>query len=418
MPSILDPITSSPGWQLLQSLDQRLSTQEDLSQSQPVDTVALVHALRKSGVDASLASALASQIELRRHARTKFGDFASSMVFTRDGLEQATRMTVAAHHAGRFRDGGASFVADLGCGIGSDSLAIAGLGLRVLAVDIDPDAAAAAAVNLRAFDSAEVQQGDIGDLSFDDLRRRGVDAVFTDPARRSGSHKGGARITAPQKWSPPLSTVLGWADVISRVGVKVAPGLPYDAIPCDWHAQWVSVDGDLVEASLWSPALSPEGPGRSALVISGGHAHVLRDTSSSSPNDAASAVEVGDLADMIAEPDPAVIRAGGLATLANDLGLHIVSEKIAYLSANDIAPSPFLTRFQVLDVVPLKAKAIANWCHAHDIKSLEIKKRGVNIDPAALRKSLKLQGSQSISVILTRIMGRHRAIFVQRCTIK
>ena len=47
-------------------------------------------------VDPELASAVLTQTELRRRARTKFGDRAATMLFTRDGLEQATRPDVAA----------------------------------------------------------------------------------------------------------------------------------------------------------------------------------------------------------------------------------------------------------------------------------------------------------------------------------
>ena len=146
-------------------------------------------------------------------------------------------------------------------------MAIAGLGMNVLAVDIDPDTAGAVAANLRAFEGSEVRLGDVTDLDMDELAAEGVDAIFADPARRTGASRGSARITDPEQWSPPLSLALGWASTIDRVGIKVAPGIAYEHIPSSWHAQWVSVGGDLVEASLWSPALAPEGRGRSCLLL-------------------------------------------------------------------------------------------------------------------------------------------------------
>src|SRR5690606_5063039 len=69
----------------------------------------------------------------------------------RAGLEQATRLGVAARHAGRMRRAGISRVADLGCGIGGDALAFAGAGLGVMAVDADEVTAAIAAYNLAPF---------------------------------------------------------------------------------------------------------------------------------------------------------------------------------------------------------------------------------------------------------------------------
>ena len=49
-----------------------------------------------------------------------------------------------------------------------------------------------------------------------------------------------------------------------------------------------------------------------------------------------------------------------------------------------------------------------------DAGSVEIKKRGADIDPDALRKSLKLSGVGQATVIATRVDGRHRAIVCRR----
>ena len=70
------------------------------------------------------------------------------MFFTRDGLEQASRPEVADYHASRFVQAGVHRVIDIGCGIGSDSLAFARAGLEVLAVDVDPVTAVVAQANL------------------------------------------------------------------------------------------------------------------------------------------------------------------------------------------------------------------------------------------------------------------------------
>ena len=407
--STLTPILSSPGWELLESLQSRL-------ESDPMPLRDLGSALRASGVAPDLAAAVLTQLALRQAARTKFGPVASHMVFTRDGLEQATRLLVAARHAQRFRDAGATRVADLGCGIGADALAIAGLGMDVLAVDIDPDAAGAAAANLRDFEGSQVRLGDVMDLDMAELAGEGVDAIFADPARRTGASRGSARITDPQRWSPPLGTVLGWASTIERVGVKVAPGVSYDVIPAHWHAQWVSVDGDLVEASLWSPALAPEGAGRSCLLLNeAGAAHRLSSPTGTAANTPAELVEVAPLGALVAEADPAVIRSGLLGELARQTGAGIVSDRIAYLTGDDLPDSPFYDRFEVLEVTNLRAKAISAALTSRDAGGVEIKKRGADINPDALRKSLKLGGgSQQLTVIATRIAGRHRAIICRR----
>ena len=407
--STLTPILSSPGWELLASLQARQETN-------PIPLRELGGALRASGVEAELAAAVLTQLALREAARTKFGPVASHMVFTRDGLEQATRLVVAVRHAQRFRDAGATRVADLGCGIGADALAIAGLGLDVLAVDIDPDAAGAAAANLRDFEGSQVRLGDVMDLDIAELAAEGVDAIFADPARRTGASRGSARITNPEAWSPPLSAVLRLARTTDRVGVKVAPGIAHDLIPADWHAQWVSVGGSLVEASLWSPALAPEGRGRSCLLLDeAGAAHSLASPCGEAANAPAERVEVAPLGAIIAEADPAVIRSGLLACLAQRVGAGIVSDKIAYLTGDDVPDSPFYDRFEVLEVTNLRPKAIAAALRSRDAGAVEIKKRGADINPEDLRQSLKLRGeTKDLTVIATRLEGRHRAVICRR----
>src|SRR5262249_59914167 len=104
-------------------------------------------AMRTLGFDATLASAALTQVSLRRLAEAKFGPDAAHMFFTRTGLEQATRREVADRRAARLAAAGVASIADLGCGIGSDTLAFARAGLTGRAGDADPVAAAVAAAN-------------------------------------------------------------------------------------------------------------------------------------------------------------------------------------------------------------------------------------------------------------------------------
>ena len=101
-----------------------------------------------------LAAAAVTQVVLRRRATTKFGAAAARLFFTREGLEQASRPAVAAHHAERMLAAGVRRVVDLGCGIGTDAMAFARAGLEVVAVDSDPLTAEVAAANLRSLDVA------------------------------------------------------------------------------------------------------------------------------------------------------------------------------------------------------------------------------------------------------------------------
>ncbi|MGL4255519.1 MAG: SAM-dependent methyltransferase, partial [Microbacterium sp.] len=122
----LTALLTPQGLQLLDALPP-IETADDVART--------VSRLRKDGHSPDLVSAVVTQSRLRRRAEAKFGPFAARMLFTRAGLEQATRLGIAARHAVRFRDEGLNRVADLGCGIGGDALGLAGLGLSVAAVD-------------------------------------------------------------------------------------------------------------------------------------------------------------------------------------------------------------------------------------------------------------------------------------------
>ncbi|MCU1523577.1 MAG: SAM-dependent methyltransferase, partial [Microbacteriaceae bacterium] len=51
---------------------------------------------------------------------------------------------------------------------------------------------------------------------------------------------------------------------------------------------------------------------------------------------------------------------------------------------------------------------------ARGIGSLEIKKRGVDVDPAPLRKKLAHKGKRSATLFVTRVAGKHLALLAER----
>ena len=385
------------GWELLSSLPPY----------DPSEALSLGRSLREKGHSPALVAAARTQQRLRERATAKFGPFAQQMLFTADGLEQATRLTVSAHHAARYAAAGVTKVADLGCGIGGDAVALAGLDLPVLAVDRDEAAAALATINLMPFPHASVECADALEI---DLIERGVDAVFADPARRAE----GRRITDPEQWSPALSQVLALRETVPALGVKVAPGIDHAALPADAHAQWVSVDGDVVEAAIWCGPLAPEGPGRSALILRSGAqgttAYTLIDPSTTDPSQPPVQVDpIGspdDLGSIIHVPDGAAVRAGLIAHLCETLDARPVGPRIGYLTGErlpDEATAPFIRSFRLTEVLPLRLKALRSRSRELGIGRLEILKRGVDVSPDALRASLRLSGQESETWILTRV---------------
>ncbi|QLD12338.1 class I SAM-dependent methyltransferase [Microbacterium oleivorans] len=375
---------------------------DSLQITSTADAAAAVSRLRREGLSPDLVSAAVGQARLRERAIQKFGPFSSRMLFTRAGLEQATRLAVAARHAGRFRDAGVRRVADLGCGIGGDALGFAGIGLEVLAVDADETTAAIAAYNLAPFgDAAQVRHGLAEETALDE-----VDAVWLDPARRTAGHGETRRVTA-SAYTPSLP----WAFDLARrlpTGIKLGPAFDREDLPGDVEAQWISADGSTIELVLWSGSLAREGVGRAALVLRGDSAAELTATGDS-PD-----AEPRPLGAYLHEPDGAVIRARLIGEVARSLDAGMLEGGTAYMTSDDGRRSPFATTFRVREVLPLKTRDIDAVLRREGIGTLEIKKRGVDIDPAQFRRKLALSGGAAATLFLTRVGERRVAVLADR----
>lgn len=376
---------------------------DEASAIDSTDAVAsAVSRLRAAGHSPQLVSAVVGQARLRTRARQKFGAFADRMLFTRAGLEQATRLEVGARHAGRFRDAGVTRVADLGCGIGGDALALAGIGLDVLAVDADEITSALAAYNLAPFgDGVSVRSGRAEDVDL-----TGIDAVWLDPARRTAGHGETTRVGAGD-WSPPLDWVFGLSARLPA-GIKLGPAFDRSLIPDDAEAQWISVDGSTIELVVWTGILARPGVRRAALVIRGGQAAEL--VASGDAPDA----PVRGLGAYLHEPEGAVIRARLIGEVARTIGAGMLDQRIAYLTSDAPASSPFVQTFRVREQLPNDIKALGRALRDRGIGTLEIKKRGVDIDPAVLRTKLKPSGAESATLFVTRIGNTRTTLLADR----
>ena len=376
--------------------------------STKTDVVRLVSQLRALGHGPALVAAVLTQAKLRHRALAKFGEFSTRMLFTEDGLEQASRLRVSALHAGRFRDAGTQRLADLGCGIGSESLAFAAAGINVTAFDIDEVTAAVATHNLLPFENARVELGDVTQVSLD-----AFDSLFFDPARRElrGPKKSSAtRKFDPAEFSPNFDWVVEQCQNprLTAAGIKVGPGHPHEAIPEAAEAQWVSVNGDLVELGLWFGAARRAGVARSALLIAESGSHEI-----TSQTLAAEQAPIGDLAGYVYEPDNAVVRSHLIDVLAKQLGLHAFSPGIAYLSSDQQISSPWLRGYRVVEEMAFDRKRLKARLRELGVGILEIKKRGADIVPEQLRKELDPKGKGKATIIVTRIGDAHRVIITE-----
>ena len=243
------------------------------------DTLSAVTSLRSRGFSPEESAQIISLAQARTRARAKFGERARTLMLTQEAAEQATRPVIAHYRAQRLRPV-AGTVADLGCGIASDSAVYAAERSAVVAVELDPLTASFAAKNLEFCPQARVYSGDVTDYVHGELLDASgepVGIVWMDPARRElrGAKKAQTeRLFDPEAFSPPFSFVLNLARTGVPMGVKLGPGFPHEGIPSPKdiaseanpnprvEAEWIQSEGSLAELVLWFNALAQEGVAR------------------------------------------------------------------------------------------------------------------------------------------------------------
>ena len=365
-----------------------LATAAELAGGDPLTAAA---ALRASGMPADLAAAALTQADLRRRAAGKFGADADLMFFTRTGLEQATRSAVAGRRAARLRAAGVRALADLGCGVGADSIAAARAGIRVYALEADPGTAAVAAANAEVLglDGISVIQGDAETFQLPE-----VDAVFCDPARR----RNGRRVFDPAAYSPSWDFVASLHERVPRTVLKLAPGVDHALVPPGAEAEWVSVRGEVVEAAFWCGPLA-EVPRRATLV---GVADLTGTGEAKAP--------VGTLGRYLYEPDGAVVRSHLVAEFAATVDGHLADPQIAYVYADAPAPTPYARCIEIEEALPFSLKRLRALLRDRGVGRLEILKRGSALEPEKLRRDLRLSGPAAATLVLTRVAGAPTAL--------
>ena len=362
---------------------------EVLTQAPPDDAQLLSTLARlRRALSPEQAGALVTQARLRRRAERKFPGRASRMFFEATALEQATSMPVAAWTARRYAR--FDWVADLGCGLGGDSLALAQVGPQVLAVDRRALALALVQANARAWGLSHVIhpiQADVTAPAWE------MAAAWADPARRDEA----GRRFHPDALQPPLGALLSLQRTrMPHLGVKLMPGLDHAHIPPEAEAEWISLHGELKEAVLWLGDLVQR-PGKRATVLPAG-ASLWR---------SGARAPVASPGAFLYEPDPAVIRAAAVGDLAQRLGLWQIDETIAYLSGDASLETPFARSWPILEHHPFHLKTLNRRLRAMNAMVIAVKKRGSPIAPEPFRRKLRRtpQG-RPVIVVLTRVAGR------------
>jgi hypothetical protein len=181
---------------------------------------------------------------------------------------------------------------------------------------------------------------------------------------------------------------------VPRTVLKLAPGIDHALLPAGAEGEWVSVDGDLVEAAFWCGPLA-EFPRRASLLPAG------RQLTGSGVE----AAPVGPVGAFLYDPDPAVVRSHLVAEFAAAIGGRIADPEIAYVYTDSAVDTGFGRRLEITDVLPFSLKRLRILLRDRGIGRLEIRKRGSALEPEQLRRDLRLSGSAGASLVLTRVAG-------------
>ncbi len=348
---------------------------------------------------ADLAKAALETASWRDRAQAKFSR-AQAMYFTREALEQSSGEAIARYRARRFA--GRGWALDLGCGIGGDSLALAEH-CRVTGLDLDPLRLAMAVENLGAYgrrDGASFVAADISTAALPE-----ADAWFFDPARRAD----GRREFSVRKYRPPLATVHNWLPRLPHGGVKISPGVDLDELAgYDAEVEFISERGELKECALWFGAFKSAAR-RATLVAAERVQTLLPDPA------AAEAIEPpGPPLAYLYEPDPAVLRAGLVTTLAAQLEARQLDPDIAYLTAPAARPTPFAHAYAIDAALPFQLKRLRQALRERQVGRVTVKKRGSPLEPETLIRQLRLSGPEERIVFLTHVLGEPWALIAEK----
>jgi hypothetical protein len=238
-------------------------------------------------------------------------------------------------------------------------------------------------------------------------------AWHIDPDRRPE----GRRTTKLELHEPDLATLDEMLARQPHAAIKLAPAAE---CPQRWQAEaeqeWISRDGECRQLVAWFGSLARYRGQRSATIVP---TRLDRETLGTSVR---TVVGDGD-AEMpfaegwgryLFEPDAAVIAAGLVSCLADQLELATLAPGMIYLTGDKPLVDAAVAAFEIDTVFPYRVENIKSLLQARGIGQLEIKKRGVDCDLERLRQQLRVTGDQRGTLIVTRVGDHVQAILAKR----
>ncbi|MFA5504074.1 MAG: hypothetical protein WC314_04720 [Vulcanimicrobiota bacterium] len=324
-------------------------------------------------------------------------------LFSREPAEQASDSRIARWRAEHLR-GGSRELTELGCGLGGDTVFLS-QHFQVSAWERCPARAELCRFNLSrlGFPGSLVENREV---KCEDLEG---DTLYVDPARRDG-----VRLNRPEEWLPPLSQVdrCFREGRFQRVGIKCAPGLT-ELPEGPWELTFLSIEGHLKEAFL---LLGHQHAQKKRAVLFGKeneqplvYEPLGRAIPSCQPSPGL----------YLHNPDPAILRADALDSLAHLTHSGVVHPKIGYLVGPDPIRDGSADSFQILDTFPLNWKILKKKIASSGWSEYEYLARGVPFSQPEVRAKLAFKRPKNStalrgSVILFREDQGYRVVLAQR----
>jgi hypothetical protein len=355
--------------------------------------LSLQQQLRKE-YPADLVQAALQHWELRPLALRKF-TLGAGLWCDRVGLEQATAEPVARHKAQRFT----TAVDDLCCGIGSDTIALARQ-VPVTAVDRNPLQLWRTRRNAELYGVEANVHTELADVLQRPIDRQRL--IHIDPDQRPDGQRRAWRL---EDVAPPLPWLQELVSSSRGGAIKLSPASNFGGKFPSAEIELISLNGECKEATVWFGELAGDQPFRATVLPAG---------ASLAGHPLSVAVPITPCDGYLFDPDPAVVRAGLVDLLADQLGLTRLDSAEEYLTGPRCVSSPFVQSFQVCEILPNNPKAIRHAVHAAGLGEIELKARHIPLDADRVRRSLPRSGDSKGTLLWVRLAGKAAVVRAQR----
>lgn len=294
---------------------------------------------------------------------------------------------------------------DLCCGMGGDSFYLPPH-WSVTGVDLDPLRLQMYQHNTKAF-SKDYSVAQENAIHFDNS----AEYFLIDPARRSDSSENQRNFV---HLTPSIQEILKIASRYRGGLAKIPPGYPLEEIPKACEVVYLGKKSDCREALVLFGDFVENSNKMRAVILSGEDSYEW--VSTLNREDLFIDLEVEALQDYIIEPAPVLIRSRLFVEIALQNKLSPFSKGIAYLTSKQAFLEFGFANFKVLETCELKTGAVKKMLKKHDIGTLTLKKRGVEVIPEQEIKRLAPKGKNEATLFYTRIAGEKTAVLTERIT--